>query len=36
LQEWADHFPEDPSRVHERMERECPTCKGAWKCLCDS
>ncbi|WP_078531189.1 GIY-YIG nuclease family protein [Streptomyces sp. PsTaAH-124] len=35
LQEWADWFPEEPSRVHERMERECPTYKGAWKCLCD-
>ncbi|WP_186001595.1 GIY-YIG nuclease family protein [Streptomyces sp. IB201691-2A2] len=36
LQEWADYFPEDPPRVHERMEQECPTYKGAWKCLCDS
>lgn len=36
LQEWADWFPEDPLRVHERMELECPTYKGAWKCLCDS
>ncbi|MEU2415144.1 GIY-YIG nuclease family protein [Streptomyces sp. NPDC013099] len=36
VQEWADWFPEDPSRVQERMERECPTYKGAWKCLCDS
>ncbi|MEU9438370.1 GIY-YIG nuclease family protein [Streptomyces sp. NPDC048252] len=36
LQEWAACFPEDPLRVHERMERECPTYKGTWKCLCDS
>ncbi|MFJ1562502.1 GIY-YIG nuclease family protein [Streptomyces mirabilis] len=36
LQEWADWFPEDPLRVHERMERECPTYKGVWKCLCDN
>lgn len=36
LQEWADYFPEDPPRVHERLELECPTYKGAWKCLCDS
>ncbi|MDX2557636.1 GIY-YIG nuclease family protein [Streptomyces stelliscabiei] len=35
-QEWADCFPEDPPRVHERMERECPTYKGVWKCLCGS
>ncbi|MGA5873932.1 GIY-YIG nuclease family protein [Streptomyces cinereoruber] len=35
LQEWADWFPDDPPSVHERMKQECPTYKGAWKCLCD-